>query len=457
MYTDADTFRARESAEQQREVEMKSKLSRTGAVLACAIAAVSVAACGSSSSGSSSSSASTGASGGATTSAASSSAAPAASSSALGTPKAAKGTPVVFGMINIESNSGADFPEVREAAQAAVNYVNNYGGGLDGHPIKLNVCITDGSPATSVQCANKLVAQHPVAILGGSDLAGAATLPIYKKAGLDLFGGMDLTPAESSMPNSLIFNDVAQSGNSDIGVYAVKTLHAKNVSVIAIGDTQGTSQAKGFELPAVQQSGGTAKLFSLPPSQADASSVVASATGASPDAILLESPSQCVSILTALKSLGNSKPVLSIDPCSAPNVVKAANGGADGMYWFEPYKDLLAADQSKDVMLTKAILAKYAPAKIAIDSPALAGLSTVMDVWAAFKSAPVSKLNSAYMYKTLQAGTHPAFLSTTYNCSSHPIAKEPAVCSANEYLYQIKGTTPTLLQSDYTAGANIGG
>jgi branched-chain amino acid transport system substrate-binding protein len=437
---------------------MKSKLRRSGAVLgACAIAAVSVAACGSSSSGSSSSSAGTGASGDATTSASSSSAAPAASSSALGTPKAATGSPVVFGMINIESNSGADFPEVREAAQAAVNYVNNYGGGLDGHPIKLNVCITDGSPATSVQCANKLVAQHPVAILGGTDLAGAATLPIYKKAGLDLFGGMDLTPAESSAPNALIFNDTAQSGNSDIGVYAVKSLHAKNVSVIAIGDTQGVSQAKGFELPAVQQSGGTAKLFSLPPSQADASSVVASATGASPDAILLESPSQCVSILTALKSLGNTKPILSIDPCSSPLVVKAANGGADGMYWFEPYQDLLAADQTKDIALTKAILAKYAPAKIAIDSPALAGLSTVMNTWAAFKNTPVSKLNSAYMYKTLHAGTHPAFLSTTYNCASHPITKEPAICSASQYLYQIKGTTPTLLQSNYTAGANIGG
>src|SRR6201999_327316 len=174
---------------------------------------------------------------------------------------------------------------------------------------------------------------------------------------------MDLPPAEASMPNSLIFNDVAQSGNSDIGVYAVKTLHAKKVSVIAIGDTQGVSQAKGFELPAVQQSGGTAKLFSLPPSQADASSVVASATGASPDAILLESPSQCVSILTALKSLGNSKPVLSIDPCSAPNVVKAANGGANGMYWFEPYKDLFAAQQTKDIALTKAHPAQEPPAK----------------------------------------------------------------------------------------------
>jgi branched-chain amino acid transport system substrate-binding protein len=437
---------------------MTARLRRRGAVFgACVVAAAGVAACGSSSSSSSSGSGGSGAtgSGSATTQSAASSSG--GSSSALGTPKPAKGKPVVFGMINIESNSGADFPEVREAAQAAVKYVNTYGGGLDGHPIQLNLCITDGSPATSVQCANKLVAQHPVAILGGSDLAGGATLPIYKKAGLAYIGGMDLTPAESSAPNALIFNDVAQSGNSDIGVYAVKTLHAKKVSVIALGDTQGEAQAKLFEVPAVTSSGGTAKTFASPPSQADASSVVASATGASPDAILLEDPSQCVALLSALKSLGNSKPVLSIDPCSAPNVVAAANGGANGMYWFEPYVDLLASNQSGDVKLTKAILGKYAPAKIAIDSPALAGLTTIMNVWSAFKSTPTSKLTSSYMLKTLRAGTHKAFLSTTYTCNGSAIKKEPAICSANEYLYQIKGTMPTLIQSDYTAGANIGG
>ena len=272
-------------------------------------------------------------------------------------------------MINIETNPQASFPEIREAAEAGIKYINAYGGGLDGHPIKLDVCITDSSPATSVQCANKLIAAHPAAILGAGDLAAANTLrsaantlPLYAKAGLAYIGGVDFTPAESSAPNAVIFNDVAQTGNSDIGVYAVKTLHAKKVSVIALDNTQGTAQANLFELPAVKASGGTAKLFALPPSTADVSSSLASAIGNSPDAFLLEDPSQCVAILSGLKSLGNTKPVLSIDPCSAPSVIKAANGGANGMYWFEPFQDLLAADQTPDVKLTKAILGKYAPA-----------------------------------------------------------------------------------------------
>jgi branched-chain amino acid transport system substrate-binding protein len=437
---------------------MTSHLRMRGAVFGiCAVAALGAAGCGSSSK-SSSGSATTSSGGSATSSTATTGASSSSSSaSVLGSPKAAKGSPVVFGMVSLESNPQASFPEVRQAAQAAIKYVNAYGGGLDGHPIKLDLCITDGSPATSTQCANKLIAAHPTAIMGASDLAGANTLPLYAKAGLAYIGGIDLTPAESSAKNAIIFNDVAQSGNSDIGVYAVKTLHAKNVSVIALDNTQGTAQADRFEVPSVKASGGTAKLFSLPPAQADVSSSLASAIGNNPDAFLLEDPAQCVAILSGLKGLGNTKPVLSIDPCSAPSVVKAANGGANGMYWFEPFQDLLAKDQTPDVKLAKAILGKYAPANIAIDSPALAGLSTVMNIWSTFKNTPTSKLKSAYILKTLQTGSHKAFLSTTWNCSTHPIKKEPAICNADEYLYQIKGSTPTLLQSGYDAGANISG
>ncbi len=173
-----------------------------GASAVCVAAAVAATGCGSSSS--SSSSASGG--GGATTSASSApastgtstaagtSSAAAGGSSVLGTPKAASGSPVVFGAINNETNAGADFPESREAANAMVSYLNAYRGGLDGHPIKIDWCITDGTPATSGSCAKKLIADHPVAILGSTDLADAVTIPAYKAANLAYLGGHELHP-----------------------------------------------------------------------------------------------------------------------------------------------------------------------------------------------------------------------------------------------------------------------
>src|ERR1700710_2108958 len=53
----------------------------------------------------------------------------------LGKANAAKGTPVVFGVLNLQSGP-VTFPEVLTAEQAAVSYVNAYKGGIGGGPIK---------------------------------------------------------------------------------------------------------------------------------------------------------------------------------------------------------------------------------------------------------------------------------------------------------------------------------
>src|SRR5438876_3685739 len=135
------------------------------ALLVCGLA-VAVAACGSSKKSSNTTSSGGGAA--------------ASSDAALGTPKAASGSPVLFGMVNLETNPNVNFPELHSALEAGVKYLNAYKGGLDGHPIKVDVCPTDGQPASTAKCANKLVAEHPVAILGGADIAGAAAFPIYQ-------------------------------------------------------------------------------------------------------------------------------------------------------------------------------------------------------------------------------------------------------------------------------------
>jgi branched-chain amino acid transport system substrate-binding protein len=423
-----------------------------GAVAVCAAAAVAVTGCGSSSSSNSSSS-SSGGSGAATT--ASSSSGGGTSSSVLGTPHAASGTPVVFGAINNETNAGADFPESREAANAMVSYINAYRDGIDGHPIQVDWCITDGTPATSGSCAKKLIADHPVAILGSTDLADAVTIPAYKAANLAYLGGMNFTPVENSASNAIIFNDTAQLGNVLGGLYAAQNLKGKKVAVIALGDTQGEFTANTFWVPAIKSAGGQAKVFNAPPSQADLSSIVESAVSWGPDVIGLESPSQCVALLTALKSAGWTKPVISIDTCSAPVTIKAAGGAAEGMYWFQPFQ--LSSTGTADAKLADAILAKYAPAKLAVDSPSLVELSTVMDIWSAFHTTDPSKLTTSYILKTLKSGSdHANFLAEPYTCDGKAIPAYQAVCNAKYYLYQVKnGAAVRIGSSTYDEGTNL--
>src|SRR5881397_3708999 len=123
--------------------EMKAMRKWAACIAVVAIAAVAVAGCGSSSSSSSDKKSS-----------ASSQSTPDASA-ALGTPKKASGAPLVVGLINIE-NGPVTFPEYRQAAQAAVQYINNYKGGIGGRPVKLETCASDGQPATSARCAGQL-------------------------------------------------------------------------------------------------------------------------------------------------------------------------------------------------------------------------------------------------------------------------------------------------------------
>lgn len=405
-------------------------------------------ACGSSNSSDTSSSASSTPSSSAGTSTASG------GGDVLGTAKAASGSPVVFGMVNLETNPNVNFPELHSAVDATVKYLNAYRGGIDGHPIKVDVCPTDGQPATTAKCANKLVSEKPVAILGGADIAGGAAFPIYARAKLAYVGGANITPAESTAPNSVIFNDMAQSDNVDLGTYAVEKLGAKKVAVIPFGDNQAKFTAQAFIVPGIKAKGGQYKVFPLPPSQADASPVVASALAYKPDAIIIEAPASCVALLNALKSLGNTKPVLSIDPCSAPNVIKATNGGAENMYYFSTYE--LYGGDTPDSKLAKAIIDKYGTSKQVIDSPALQGMNTLMNVWTAFNTTPVDKLTTDYILSTLRAKKDEAnFMSAPYTCDGKAAPALPAICNAKYFVNQIKNGQPTIVDRNYDAGATI--
>ncbi|MFT3863229.1 MAG: ABC transporter substrate-binding protein [Solirubrobacterales bacterium] len=374
--------------------------------------------------------------------------------SVLGSPEPAKGSPVVFGMINIETNQGADFPELRESVEATEKYLNEYKGGIDGHPIKVDVCVTDGSPATSASCANKLVADKPVAILGGSDIGAASAIPIYEKAGLAYIGGMNLTPAEVTSKNSVVFNDAAQSENADLGVYAVETVGAKKVAVIPIGETQGEFTAETEENVGVESAGGEVKDFPLPPTQADASSVVASALSWGPEAIILESPSQCVAILSALKSLGSTVPVLSIDTCGTQSVIDAANGAAEGLIYMSPFE--LLNNESENPELARAILTKYASSKILVTSAMAVGMNNLINFWSTFHETSTSKLTTEYMLGRLRAGSeHENFLAEPYTCDGKAVPAYPAICNAKQYVYEIKGGKATEIGSGYDKGASL--
>jgi branched-chain amino acid transport system substrate-binding protein len=407
-------------------------LSAVAAVTATGLIA---AGCGSSSSSGSSSAASPGsASSTSSTSSQAGGTTPAAGTSSLGTPKKATGTPYVFGMINDETGP-VTFPEARQGSMAAADYVNNYLGGIDGHPIQIDSCTGDGTPATAARCANELIAKHPIAIMGAADVGAPASIPIYQHANLAYIGGIPFTPVPEMAPNSIQFWSVSVGDNAAAAVFAAKQLGVKSVALMYFNNPQGKS-ILGILPPVFKAAGVTSvKTIALSPTTPDPSPQAALVQGSGAQLAYIDIPNGCGEVLKSLKSVSYSGKIIGIDPCTPPPVVQAAAGGAENMYFASPF--ILQTGSNPQAGIFRAAMAKYAPKGTPVDSISTAGFATVMNiqqVLGTVKGTPTTKTILA-AFKT---GTHPNFLSHPYTCNGQAMKGLPAICGDYYLMNEIK-------------------
>jgi branched-chain amino acid transport system substrate-binding protein len=389
-----------------------------------AIAALAAAGCGSSSK--SSTSGSTAPTSGATQTSA---------ENVLGTPRKATGTPYVFGLINLESGP-VTFPEVRQAEQAAVDYVNNYKNGINGHPIKLAFCTADGQPATDTNCANQIVAKHPLLILGGADNASSGAFPVWQRNKLAYIGGAPFTPAESNAPNAAIFISLTVADNAAAIDYAKKTYGVKKASIIFVDDTQGTYTGKIIENE-MKNAGIDVKMVPVSTTQSDMSSAAAAAISDNPDLVYDETPNSCPAVLKALKAVGYTGHIGGIDPCTSPPALKSAGSAADGLIFAQPFYSLDSSNA--DAKLAGAIVAKYAPRNVALNSPALSGLASVLNIQAALSKVSGTLTSDKVLSAFTSTSNQPNFLAHPYTCDRKQVPAQAASCNGYMLVKQVKG------------------
>src|SRR6204780_4655514 len=359
----------------------------------------------------------------------------AASSSVFGTPKKATGSPYVFGMINDETGA-VTFPEARQGAIAAVDYVNNYLDGINGHPIVIDECTGGGTPATAARCANLLVAAHPLAILGAADVGAPASIPIYAHANLAYLGGIPFTPVPETASNSIQFWSVSVGDNAAAAVFAAKKLGIKSVAIVYFNNAQGASLLP--QITPVFKAAGvtTVKDIPLSPTSPDPSPQAALVEGSGAQLAYVDIPNGCGNVLKAVKSVGFSGKLMGIDPCSAPPVIAAAAGGAEGMYIASPF--MLQSGSSAQAQLFQAAMKKWAAPGTLIDSISTAGFATVMNVQQVL-STITGTPTTASILAAFRSGTHPNFLSHPYTCNGEALKGAAAICNDYYLMNQIQG------------------
>ncbi len=108
---------------------------------------------------------------------------PDASAAPSGTPADSTLEPVRVGFISQEKEL-LSIGEARVAAEAGVAYVNAELGGVNGHPVELEVCLAGDSPESAVSCAEKLINDESILMAITATYSDPAVLRLASKSGL---------------------------------------------------------------------------------------------------------------------------------------------------------------------------------------------------------------------------------------------------------------------------------
>jgi branched-chain amino acid transport system substrate-binding protein len=363
-----------------------------------------------------------------------SSTAGAGSDSPFGQVHQAKGSPLVFAMINAEGGFQISYPELRVGAQAAVAYVNKYRNGLDGHPIKLITCATDGSAAGSSACAQQLLDKHPVAFFGGIDLGTTGSVPLIQQANLAFIGGDPLGSPELTSPVSIQFNGGGPAAFIGQISYALQGLHIKNATIIYADNFVGRLITNAFMVPPLKAAGVNVKTIAQDPNTTIWTPAFSAA--GSPDAIFTEeSADNCIPMMQAHQQIVPNVPLFWVG-CADPQLLKSAGSAAEGTLTTSSF--LQPDEKSPDSTLYNKLLKYLMPKGTASDSTTVTGVNTVINTWRALHTLPPSKLTTDTILAAFKAGAnHPNFMARPYTCDGKQLQGTPAVCAATVRIYKI--------------------
>ncbi len=355
---------------------------------------------------------------------------------------------IVLGMINQEDAPIGSFPEAREAAQAAVAHVNEDLGGVNGRPLRLEVCKTTGTPESSAACANSLLAKRPVAVLGGVDLGAAASLPVFEKAGIPYIGGAPALGEELTSPAAWMLAGGVVADLLGEADYALGTLKIKKVGALYV-DLPGvlTTVIGAAEIVLRAKGVNDVKLVAAKADAADFAPSLKAATAGNPDALLVLFPAQsCARIMAAARSIGVKARLFFPSACASQAVVDAAGPAAENATFASGY--LPFDDPSPEVATWKAEAKVSKPSALS-----QAGFSVAMNAYDLLKDGTGTP--AALTAKLAATVDHPGYMGHPYTCDHKQVSLMAAVCNSHVRLLQYKGGRFVDLTGAWTSGADL--
>jgi branched-chain amino acid transport system substrate-binding protein len=353
----------------------------------------------------------------------------------------ALGEPIRIGMINQEDTSLGSFPELRLAVEAGVAWINTELGGVDGRPLELHACITNFSVERSQACAQQMVADDVVAVLGGIDITSNGSIPILEQNDLPYVGGIPINLDEERSPISFQFSGGMAGAFAAFVQYAADELDAERISIAYTEYPPIQTAAQDYGV-AVAEDLGIDDVREVPfgLSNTDFLPVLQQAAQGDPDAILVgAADTSCVPVMQGARDLGITAPLFLVGACAAPSIIAEAGEAAtegrifniEGLIDTEP-----GSTDSVDGQLYNLAVLKYS------DGLAPAGAGTVsfrglMNLFAVMQRLGADQVTPAAIIDALRTSVDvPSFNGHPYTCATPQVPGLPALCAPQQVLVE---------------------
>lgn len=350
------------------------------------------------------------------------------------TPVVADGPPIRVGMINQENTPIGSFPELRLGAEAAVAFINTELGGVGGRPIELVPCITTFSVEQSQACAQRLVQDDVVAVLGGIDLASNGSIPVLEQNGMPYVGGIPVNLDEMRSPISFQFSGGTPGAFAAFADHAARS-GARRV-VVAFGDygpirtaaiDYGVATLRALGVPEVVE-------VPFPVTTTDLLPVLTKAAEGDPDAIFVgAADTACGPAMRTAHDLGIEATMYLVGACAAPTIAEQVGQDAVVGRIFNVEGPVSGTDREGDLYF--AAVARYGDPALPAASAATVSFRSTMNLYAVLSELGPDRAGPKAVIEVLRAARNrPSFNGHPYTCDGAQVPGLPSLCAPQQIL-----------------------
>ncbi len=367
-------------------------------------------------------------------------------------PTKATGTPITLGMVNQENTPAVSFPELSRADEAAVAWVNEQLGGIDGHPIRLEVCNTKFTAEGSTACGQRFVEAKVPAVLGGIDVFGNS-IDVLRDNGIPFVGGVPVSAQSAESENSFQFSGGTWGAAIAFADYATTTLHAKKVAVV-YGEFGSITQSAQYAEKVLTARGVAVQMVPYPMLSSDLSAPLNAVAATSPDAVLMfAADTGCKVAFDGVHALGLDAQVFYVGACGTPTILASVPADETNGIILNVEGPISTSAPDVDTALYSAVISRYGKGVDAA-SAGTVSFRSFMNLYMVLRDLGADHLSPAAITDALRHKVKaPSFMGHPYTCDGRQLAGLPALCSPQQILARVQGRTLEQVGSWVDVGA----